>query len=167
VLALIFIFVLFEYTVMRVLLLWPPTTVYGGDTALPPVVQPLYLSYLAAWLEKEGHEVSIIDGRGSRQNITQLGTSIRYGLSDEKVLHKVKNYYPDIIGISSMWTVYSGDSHQLAKLIKGTYPHLKIIFGRLHPSDFPELVLEDKYMDLVFEGETADFNDFKNQISIP
>jgi anaerobic magnesium-protoporphyrin IX monomethyl ester cyclase len=138
---------------MRVLLLWPPTTVYGDDTSVPPVVQPLGLAYLAAWLEKKGHQVSIIDGRGSRQDKTQFETSIRYGLSDEEILIKVKNYHPDIIGISNMWTAYSGDPHRLAKLIKDTYPHLKIIFGGSHPSEFPELVLKDKNVDLVVAGE--------------
>ena len=51
---------------MRTRLIWPPTTIYGDDTSVPPVVQPLGLAYLAAWLEKEGHDVSILDGRGSR-----------------------------------------------------------------------------------------------------
>ena len=122
-LALTSIFVLIENTVMRVLLLWPPTTtVYGDHTSVSPVVQRLGLAYLAAWLKKKGHEVSIIDGRGSRQDKTQFETSISYGLSDEEVLLKVKNYHPDIIGTSNMWTAYSGDPHRLAKLIKDTYP---------------------------------------------
>ena len=62
---------------MRVLLIWPPTTIYGEDTSVPPVVQPLGLAYLAAWLEKKGHEVSIIDGRGSRNDRVQHENSIR------------------------------------------------------------------------------------------
>ena len=138
---------------MRVLLIWPPTTVYGEDTSIPPVVQPLGLAYLAAWLEKKGHEVSIIDGRGSRHDKYQSKNSIRYGLSDEKILTAIENYHPEIIGISNMWTAYSGDPHRIAKVIKAQYPHLKIIFGGSHPSEFPELVLKDQNVDLVVAGE--------------
>ena len=138
---------------MRTLLIWPPTTIYGDDTSVPPVVQPLGLAYLAAWLEKEGHDVSILDGRGSRHDKTQFETSVRYGLSDEKILTEVENFNPDIIGISNMWTAYSGDPHRVANIIKKKYPDLKIIFGGSHPSEFPELVLKDKNVDLVVAGE--------------
>ena len=138
---------------MRVLLVWPPTTIYGDDPSVPPVVQPLGLAYLAAWLEKDGHEVSILDGRGSRDDKTQIGSSIRYGLSDEKILREIDDYSPDIIGISNMWTAYSGDPHRIAKSIKEKYPSLKIIFGGSHPSEFPELVLKDQNVDLVVAGE--------------
>ena len=53
---------------MKVMLVFPPTTVYGDDPSVPPVVQPLGLAYLGAYLEQEGHEVSIIDGRGARED---------------------------------------------------------------------------------------------------
>ena len=138
---------------MRVLLIWPPTTIYGDDNSIPPVVQPLGIAYLAAWLEHKGHEVSIIDGRGSYADKTPYPNSIRYGLSDEKILTAVENYHPNIIGISNMWTAYSGDPHRLAKVIKDKYPHLKIIFGGSHPSEFPELVLKDPNVDFVVAGE--------------
>ena len=42
---------------MKVMLVFPPTTVYGDDPSVPPVVQPLGLAYLGAYLEQEGHEV--------------------------------------------------------------------------------------------------------------
>jgi magnesium-protoporphyrin IX monomethyl ester (oxidative) cyclase len=138
---------------MRTLLIWPPTTVYGDDPSIPPIVQPLGLAYLAAWLEKEGHEVSILDGRGSSKDKTKTETYTRYGLSEEKILKAVDNFNPDIIGISNMWTAYSGDPHRVAKSIKEKYPDLKIIFGGSHPSEFPELVLKDSNVDLVVTGE--------------
>ena len=138
---------------MRVLLIWPPTTIYGDDPSLPPVVQPMGLAYLAGWLEKKGHCVSIIDGRGKRDDKIQAETSICYGLSDTEILSKVDDFNPDIIGVSNMWTAYSGDPHRIAKSIKEKYPSLKIIFGGSHPSEFPELVLKDPNVDLVVAGE--------------
>ena len=52
-----------------------------------------------------------------------------------------------------MYTAYSGDPHRIAKLIKGKKPNLKIIFGGSHPSEFPELVIKDKNVDMVVKGE--------------
>jgi len=54
---------------MRILLIFPPTTIYGDDPSIPPVSQPLGLAYLAAYLEKKGHQVAIVDGRGERTQI--------------------------------------------------------------------------------------------------
>jgi len=53
---------------MKIMLVFPPTTVYGDDPSVPPVVQPLGLAYLGAYLEREGHEVKILDGRGARED---------------------------------------------------------------------------------------------------
>ncbi len=61
---------------MRVLLIWPPTTIYGDDPSLPPVVQPMGLAYLAGRLEKKGHYVSITAARGKCEDKIQAETSI-------------------------------------------------------------------------------------------
>lgn len=138
---------------MRVLLIFPPTTVYGDDPSIPPVIQPLGLAYLAAYIEREGYAVTILDGRGTRSHKKQTDNYTRYGLSDEEILQKVEELKPDVVGISNMWTAYSGDCHRVAKAIKESYPELFIVFGGSHPSEFPELVLKDKNVDLVVMGE--------------
>jgi len=117
------------------------------------LAQPLGLAYLASWLEKEGHEVSIIDGRGKSRQITRSETSTLYGLSDEEILEKMAEFKPDVVGISNMWTAYSGDPHRIARSIKEKYPDMLIAFGGSHPSEFPELVLKDSNVDFVVIGE--------------
>ena len=138
---------------MRTLLLFPPTTVYGDDPSVPPVTQPLGLAYLAAYLEREGHEVMILDSRGGKEDTTQTSTYSRFGLSDDKILTKIQSYSPEIIGISNMFTAYSGDPHRIAELIKKKWPEIPIVFGGSHPSEFPELVMKDKNVDMVVKGE--------------
>ena len=138
---------------MRILLLFPPTTVYGDDPSIPPVTQPLGLAYLAGYLEKEGHEVSFVDGRGEHTQVTKTTNSSLYGFTNEDILDEIKKFNPDVVGISNMWTAYSGDPHRIAKAIKEKYPNLFIAFGGSHPSEFPELVLKDENVDLVVIGE--------------
>jgi len=103
---------------MKVLLVFPSTTVYGDDPSVPPVVQPLGLAYLAAYLEKEGHTVKVIDGRGGREDKTQTPTYTRFGIPDEEIFKQVKDFNPAVLGISNMFTAYSGDPHRIAKGIK-------------------------------------------------
>lgn len=138
---------------MRILLIFPPTTIYGDDPSIPPVSQPLGLAYLAAYLEKKGHQVAIVDGRGERTQKKESQNSIRYGFSDEEILENVKSFHPDVLGISNMWTAYSGDPHRISKAIKTHFPKLPIVFGGSHPSEFPELVLKDNSVDIVVVGE--------------
>jgi hypothetical protein len=101
---------------MKVMLVFPPTTVYGDDPSVPPVVQPLGLAYLGAYLEQEGHEVNILDGRGAREDTTHTPTQTRFGVSDNEILRRVKNFGPDVLGISNMFTAYSGDPHRITPL---------------------------------------------------
>lgn len=138
---------------MRVLLIFPPTTVYGDDPSVPPVVQPLGLACLAAYIEREGHEVTILDGRGKRQDTVKYSSYTRYGLSDEEILRKIEEIKPGVVGISNMWTAYSGDAHRMAKIVKERHPEIPIVFGGSHPSEFPELVMKDINVDLVVMGE--------------
>jgi len=138
---------------MRVLLIFPPTTIYGDDPSIPPVSQPLGLAYLAAYLERKGHEVTIVDGRGERTQKEGYLTKTRYGFSDEQILKSVRDFQPDVVGVSNMWTAYSGDPHRIASAIKSNFPNLPIVFGGSHPSEFPELVLKDNNVDLVVVGE--------------
>ncbi|KMP10313.1 hypothetical protein UR09_06650 [Candidatus Nitromaritima sp. SCGC AAA799-A02] len=138
---------------MRVLLIFPPTTVYGDDPSVPPVTQPLGIAYLAAYLEREGHQVSIVDGRGTRDQITRSESSKLFGLSNEEILAEVDRFNPDVVGVSNMWTAYSGDPHRVAAAIKKKYPNMFIAFGGSHPSEFHELVLKDPNVDVVVIGE--------------
>jgi anaerobic magnesium-protoporphyrin IX monomethyl ester cyclase len=138
---------------MRVLLIFPPTTIFGDDPSVPPVTQPLGLAYLAGYLEREGHDVVLVDGRGKRDQKTRNENSVLYGFTNEDILDEIEKFNPDIVGMSNMWTAYSGDPHRISKAIKVKYPNIFIVFGGSHPSEFPELVLKDKNVDLVVMGE--------------
>ena len=49
---------------MNVLLIFPPSTIYGNDPTLPSITPPLGLAYIAGYLKKHGYNhVDILDAR--------------------------------------------------------------------------------------------------------
>jgi len=139
---------------IKTLLIWPPITVFPPDTMKPSSILPLGLSYIAAFLEKNNHDVKILDalalGINNREKCNEW---IRTGLNDREIKRKIKKYNPDIVGISSMFTAYSSDMHNCAKLTKEVNPDIPVIVGGAHASVNPEMILKDKNIDIVVKGE--------------
>ena len=57
---------------MKVLLIIPPVTLkerYGKFSDIGTLYPPLGLAYLAAYAEKEGHEVKIIDSEAQKVKV--------------------------------------------------------------------------------------------------
>lgn len=139
---------------MKVLLIFPPTTTYGADPTIPAIIPPLGLAYLAGYLERDGFEVKVLDARlGKGENPASHGSIRMYGLSDEEVLGEISAFGPDLVGISCMYTAYSGDAHRIAKVVKTYSRNLPVILGGAHASAFPELAIRDPNVDAVVVGE--------------
>ncbi|MBI1910813.1 MAG: cobalamin B12-binding domain-containing protein [Deltaproteobacteria bacterium] len=139
---------------MKVMLIYPPITVFGADPTIPSIVQPLGLAYVAGYLEQRGFKVRLLDARGSSgTRVIREGAGSLYGLSDEEILGELEKEAPDAVGISCMWTAYSGDAHRIAKLVKRYRKDMKIIFGGAHASQFHDMVLRDENVDAIVIGE--------------
>lgn len=139
---------------MRILLFCPTMTVRGSDTTTPGATPPLGLASVAAYLETKGHDVKIIDAIAEGLNIVKrTKNSIRVGLSTPDIFAKIAYYNPDIVGISSMFTVYAPDAHEIAKLVKKFNQKIPVVFGGAHTSILSENVLKDKNVDLAVIGE--------------
>ena len=142
---------------MNILLIFPPSTIYGADLTVPAVVPPLGLCYLGGYLEKHGYKnVTILDARSlSKGRVIRDGNRALYGLKDDEIEEYIKKVDPDVIGISCMYTAYSGDTHRLASTIKNMDKNIPVVVGGAHASTFPDLVLKDTNVDVVshYEGE--------------
>jgi len=130
---------------MRITLINPPLS-QNTIQRLGPIVQslfynspPLGLCYLAAVLEKEGHEVNIIDA--ALEN-----------LSNERTIKRVIIFSPEIIGITT-FTVSIYSSYELARKIKAKFPKIKIVFGGPHITSNPNDLLLHPEVDLAVLGE--------------
>jgi anaerobic magnesium-protoporphyrin IX monomethyl ester cyclase len=100
------------------------------------------LSYIAASLEKEGHQVKYIDS-----------TAEEFGVNDFlKIAAKIKNrgYFPDFVGITAT-TALINNAYAIAQIFKKEFPDTKIVLGGVHPSVMPEESI--KYADFVVVGE--------------
>lgn len=139
---------------MKILLIVPYTTMYPGDNSMPTKTCLLGVAYIAAFLEKQGHSVKILDAYPNSSYIHALPHgAIRYGMSDGEILASFRTYKPDIIGISCMYTAYAIDAHHIANLCKEFFKDIPIVMGGAHVSQFPDLVIHDPKIDFVIVGE--------------
>lgn len=137
---------------IKVLLIYPPVTVFGPGKVGPH--PPLSLAYLAAYLEKAGYLVKILDALalGKDQVITR-GRLTRIGLNPKEIKKEIKNFRPDIIGVSVMFTAFAQDAQEIARLAKEVSPKILTVLGGAHVSIDPQSALKDKNVDVVIKGE--------------
>lgn len=119
---------------MRVLLIVPPVTRPTNFDAsvvrITPSI-PLGLAMIAAVLEKEGHEVKILDALidGSLKGYSIKKDFIRYGLSDLEIAKHIREYEPDFVGVSCMFSAMEADAINVCKIAKRVNYDIKTIIG--------------------------------------
>jgi anaerobic magnesium-protoporphyrin IX monomethyl ester cyclase len=136
----------------KILLINPPITGEIG-AGIGTIKTPLGLAYLAGYLEKEGYVVKILDCLSYYENIQEIKRKkYRVGLPEEDISKKIKDFEPDLVGISCSFTIYEEDSFRIANLVK-TNSKALVVFGGAHSSANPHSVLQNKNVDLVVRGE--------------
>ena len=125
----------------RVLLALPPDThdleIYKITGMKAP---PLGLAIIASVLEEKGHKVKIID-------------SPTLELDTESFISEVKEWKPDIIGIS-LQTPLAPRGYKTIRLLKSLYPDIPIVVGGVHPTYiYEEAINEGADIVVRFEGE--------------
>jgi len=139
---------------MKVMLIKPPLTLFQKDNQGFEGSEPLGLAYLAAYLLKNGHDVNILDAFIlGQKNITQDGEFFSHGLSNDAIAKNIKKFDPEIVGISSMFTLHSKGVHNVAQIVKKINPKIPVIVGGAHASALPNLVLNDNNIDILVKGE--------------
>lgn len=98
---------------------------------------PIWLSYAAGFLEKEGNEVKLVD-------------AIAWGWDQEKVLEDVIKFNPDIIIVDSNFSSLDNDI-QISNFLKEKTGSLTVLVGP-PASQFPEEIVE-KGVDVVVRFE--------------
>ncbi len=138
---------------MRVLLIQPPYDLYSDDErqAMPP----LGLGYIAAVLERAGHEVQIIDcvAEDFRRVVPLPDGRRRHGLDGADLARRIDDFRPMLVGVSCLFSAQSPAAHHVCRLVKETNPAIRTVMGGAHPSAVPEEVLEDPNVDFAAVGE--------------
>jgi anaerobic magnesium-protoporphyrin IX monomethyl ester cyclase len=125
-----------------VLLIDPPRTSINKGNIWKVVkrnLPSLGLAYIASFLEKHGHFVTIADMKTEMLGIDGLLERVREG-----------NY--KLIGITAT-TVQINSALTIAMHIKESFPEASIVMGGPHPNVMLEEVLSDPYVDYVCRGE--------------
>lgn len=138
---------------MRVLLIQPPYDLHADDErqAMPP----LGLGYIAAVLERAGHEVRIIDCvvEDFRRVVPRPDGRRRHGLDGNDLARRIDDFRPSLVGVSCLFSAQSAAAHDVCRLAKETNPGIRTVMGGAHPSAVPEEVLADPAVDFAAVGE--------------
>ena len=136
---------------MKVLLILPPSTLYPGDVHFASF--PLGVGYLAAILERDGHEVDILDcvieDQTPKRN--KDGT-FHVGLSWHAIEEGIRKYSPEVLGISCSYSVDINNARKIAEIAK-RISQIPVVIGGAHSCALPRETLEDENIDYVAIGE--------------
>ncbi|WDZ85837.1 B12-binding domain-containing radical SAM protein [Micromonospora cathayae] len=139
----------------KILLLNPAATLYRHD--LPRCTYPLGIGYLAAVLERYGYEVRLLDvfaeGYDNAREVDGDPQFLRYGLDDDAIVTVLREFAPDVVGVSSIFSNQADNVHHLLRLADRVVPEAKTAMGGAHARYFPKACLEDPNLDVVFLGE--------------
>ncbi len=116
---------------------------YHNFKEFPAIAMPVGLLAVAAVLEREGYEVSIINADAERLTL------------DETVL-RVAEEKPDYVGSTCM-TATVDVAYKFYSELKKQLPEVKVIVGGPHVSSLPKATLEEsRDIDIVVKGEGDD-----------
>lgn len=136
---------------MKVLLINPPST-HTEDSAKPTIYTPVGILSIAAMVEQAGHEVVVYDSKAS-YNIEQRGNYLYLGDPDTTIQKKIKQVHPDMVGISSPFTVYLQNALNVARISKEVLKEVPVIVGGPHAAIAPGDFFKDGNVDIVVIGE--------------
>lgn len=100
---------------------------------------PLGLGYLAAVLEKN-------------YNVIAIDIDLEE-LSEAELVKRIEDFKPDLVGISSMFSVNYKYAHDTARIIKSISQEIVVVMGGVHVTSLPQEVLRDKNVDFAIVGE--------------
>ena len=128
---------------MRILLINPPWVIRSRKNvwrSVASIMPPLGLAWLAAVLERDGHDVSILDAHALRLPVDTVVPWLR------------QHGAFDLVGLTAT-TPLIGNALEIARLIKLDSPRTLVALGGVHPTVLPDEVLGEPAVDLVVRGE--------------
>ncbi|MBL4889681.1 MAG: cobalamin-dependent protein, partial [Candidatus Lindowbacteria bacterium] len=144
--------------IKRVFLIQPPAMTNLLRTDMNPNV-PLGICYIGAMLERDGYEVAICDAfiEGWETEVPVSEDRMRVGLTYEEIEQKIRDFDPQVVGITSMFTMQRTIAHKMAEIARKIDPKIITIMGGAHPTSAPEMVMEDPDVDFIVlaEGDNA------------
>lgn len=147
------------------------------------MLPPMGLSHIASYLKSKRPdiELALYDADLAPESARFYGQDIFYKrhadyaarVSDRmdplwrEVFDYIKEFAPDVVGISAMTANYTSGM-MLAQLIKTAAPGSKVVLGGKHVTTLPELALKNENVDFVVVGEgELIFTDLMDNLNSP
>ena len=130
-----------------------------GKKQIRRVQPPLGLGYLAAVMEEDGFEdLLILDAVvEDYQHVVTFENDpdlVKYGMSDKEIVGRLREFAPDIVGISSLFSSQAECAFSIAGAIKKIFPDVPIVLGGIHASiRYKEILHNYPAVDFILAGE--------------
>jgi len=135
----------------KVMLINPSNSI--AKSSVKRLAPPLGILYLASII-KEKYDVKIVDSTSEGYyNDMEEGEYITYGLSDEQIKQRIREFNPDIVGISSMFSSAKQRALHHCDLVKSVNRNIKVVLGGIHTSIEPMQSIQHPSVDFVIIGE--------------
>lgn len=141
---------------MRICLINPPNITHsrGGGSVVYEVFEPIGLGYIASVLEKNGHEVSILDALAlGWKKYSKIDGATLVGLSYDEIAHQISAVEPDVVGISALFDSEVKSALFTAAAVKKVNPNIISVLGGLPATANPLEYLRRPEIDIVVRGE--------------
>jgi len=138
---------------MKVLLINPP--VCPRDDSPIFVSEPLAFACLEPIVSRRGHIVEVFDPLAEAIDVmTSHRNGFRQGLTNEQINIRLKDYSPDVIGITCPFTEHFNDAAEVAEICKSNFPNVPVIIGGTHATmHHSEVIEEFPAFDYAVRGE--------------
>jgi len=116
-------------------------------------VESLAIEFLSSFLKKQGHEVEIVFDPTvfATEAISSAKLAKKLDIKKE-LIQQIIEKKPDFVGFS-VFTLNYQRILKIAHLLKRKKPNIPIIFGGIHPTSVPEIVIKEKCVDMICVGE--------------
>ena len=117
---------------MRILLCQPASNIMKNRKEGKPALQPMGLAYIAGTLIENGYkDVEILDvlTEGYYNETTFKRDYIRYGLSPSDIKDRIRDFAPDIVGVSCMASLRKYQCYEICKLAKEVNSSIITVIG--------------------------------------
>jgi anaerobic magnesium-protoporphyrin IX monomethyl ester cyclase len=119
--------------------------------------EPLGLQYIQSALLPHGHGVEIYDcpvERPASIRYMKENSLFRCGSEDSRIIKKIRQFKPDIVGISGMFYSQARPFYHVADLVKSVSGEIIVIGGGAFVSSYQkEVLVENKNIDFLVVGE--------------
>ena len=77
----------------------------------------------------------------------------RFGADSDEIKRTIRDEKPDVVAISALFSPYSAEALEIAKIAKDISSSIITVMGGTHPTVFPEHTLNSGHVDYVIRGE--------------